>query len=401
MVGIKQEIIERQLELAEKLEEERLVGYQDEIYQLRSQAKRYEALIALGKLLSSSLNFENIQKRAINKIRELLGCEHIVLYISDEDTKNLDGRRNESSERFSLPIDELTFAGTCAHYRAVLHIHDARNDMRMAREKRVHSDIHFKNIILAPLASKGEVFGVLEAINSKSTGGDFDAEDLFFLEAIANKLTFMIESVRLVDRLQKQFFQVCQSMGDVILKRDRYTGGHTKRVAFFSEMIGKEMGMSSEELHELKLSAIMHDIGKVGIDDKILKKQGHLTPDEFEVMKTHPRVGFEIIERIEGLKRISDGVRFHHERPDGKGYPYGLKGDSIPVIAQIISVADTFDAMVSNRPYRKGLDPYIAYQEIKDNSGTQFCEDVVKAFERAFLKSLMYKRSRPALKEVA
>lgn len=400
-MSMKNEIFELQRELAEELESPRLNRFEDELYQLRSQVKRYEALISLGKLLSTSLDFENIQKKAINKIRELLGAEHLVLYIADEFGKELVGRRNDSSEKASLAIDELTFAGTCAHYRAILHIHDARNDMRMAREKRVHSDINFRTILLAPLVQKGEVLGVIEAINSKSQGGDFDKEDLYFIEAVANKLTSTIESVRLFNRLQRQFYQVCESMGDVILKRDRYTGGHTKRVAYFSEMIGREMGMSSDELKDLKLSAILHDIGKVGIDDTILKKQGHLTQEEFEIMKTHPRLGDEIVGKIEGLKGIVDGVRFHHERPDGKGYPYGLKGDDIPVVAQIISVADTFDAMVSNRPYRKGLDPFIAYQEIKDNCGTQFGEKVVLAFERAFLKSLMYKRSRPALKEVA
>lgn len=395
------EIFELQRELAEELESPRLNRYEDELYQLRSQVKRYEALISLGKLLSTSLDFENIQKKAINRIRELLGAEHLVLYIADESGTELHGKRNESSEKVTLPIDDLTFAGTCAHYRAVLHIHDARNDMRMAREKRVHPDVHFSNILLAPLVLKGEVLGVIEAINSKSAAGDFDDEDLYFIEAVANKLTSTIESDRLLNKLQRQFYQVCESMGDVILKRDRYTGGHTKRVAFFSEMIGREMGMTSEELKELKLSAILHDIGKVGIDDTILKKQGHLTAEEFAVMKTHPRLGDEIVGRIEGFKSVVDGVRFHHERPDGKGYPYGLKGDSIPVVAQIISVADTFDAMISNRPYRKGLDPFIAYQEILENSGTQFGVSVVKAFERAFLKSLMYKRSRPALREVA
>lgn len=395
------EIFELQRALAEELESPRLNRYEDELYQLRSQVKRYEALISLGKLLSTSLDFENIQKKAINRIRELLGAEHLVLYIADESGRELHGKRNESSEKVTLPIDDLTFAGTCAHYRAVLHIHDARNDMRMAREKRVHPDVQFSNILLAPLVLKGEVLGVIEAINSKSSAGDFDDEDLYFIEAVANKLTSTIESDRLLNKLQRQFYQVCESMGDVILKRDRYTGGHTKRVAFFSEMIGREMGMTSEELKELKLSAILHDIGKVGIDDTILKKQGHLTAEEFAVMKTHPRLGDEIVGRIEGFKSVVDGVRFHHERPDGKGYPYGLKGDSIPVVAQIISVADTFDAMISNRPYRKGLDPFIAYQEILENSGTQFGVSVVKAFERAFLKSLMYKRSRPALREVA
>ncbi len=395
------EILSKILEVSDELSSSKLEGTQEELYYLRSKIKRYEALISLGKLVSTSMDFENVQKRIVTKLKELMGCEHIIFYRLDPNTTTLVGRRNEHSEKVVLPVDENTFAGACAYYSAILHINDVRSDIRYGRELRYFSDINYSNMILAPLVSKGEVFGVIQAINSKSPEGDFDADDFYFIEAIANKLTALLESFNLFDKLQAQFYQVCQAMGDVTLKRDRYTGGHTKRVAYFSEMIGKELDMSPAELQEIKLSAILHDIGKISIADSILKKKGHLTSDEFAVMKNHPHTGFEIIGHIEALQKAGDGVRYHHERPDGKGYPYGLKGDEIPLIAQIISVADTFDAMISNRPYRKGLDPMIAYKEIKDNAGTQFSQVVVDAFERAFTKSLMYKRSRPKLKRVA
>ncbi|MCK5884673.1 MAG: HD domain-containing protein [Bacteriovoracaceae bacterium] len=395
------EMFSKLLELSSSLSFSKNGGTEEELYYLRSKMKRYEALISLGKLVSSSMDFKNVQKKAISKIRELMGCEHIIFYRLDPITSTLVGRRNEHSEKVSLPVDENTFAGASAHYNAVLHIHDVRSDIRYGRELRYFSDITYHNMILAPLVSKGEVLGVIQAINSKSPDGDFDNDDLYFIEAIATKLTALLESFSLFDKLQSQFFQVCQAMGDVTLKRDRYTGGHTKRVAYFSEMIGKEMDMSPAELKEIKLSSILHDIGKISIEDSILKKQGHLTNDEFAVMKNHPHTGYEIIGHIEALKKVGDGVRYHHERPDGKGYPYGLKGDEIPLIAQIISVADTFDAMISNRPYRKGLDPMIAYKEIIDNAGTQFSQIVVNAFESAFTKSVMFKRLRPKLSNVA
>jgi HD-GYP domain-containing protein (c-di-GMP phosphodiesterase class II) len=139
------------------------------------------------------------------------------------------------------------------------------------------------------------------------------------------------------------------------------------------------------------LAAVLHDIGKIGIEDKILKKRAPLTEDEFKVMKEHPALGYEILGHIESLSVVVDGMRFHHERPDGKGYPFGLKGDEIPLIASIISVADTFDAMISNRPYRKGLPPMVAWDEIVSNRGTQFCARVVDAFDRAFRKTKMYR----------
>jgi len=191
-----------------------------------------------------------------------------------------------------------------------------------------------------------------------------------------------------------QFIQVVEALADTISKKDSYTGGHTKRVAHFAKMIGTEMGLTWEDMNDLKLSAVLHDIGKIGIEDAILKKSTALTDEEFKVMRDHPRLGYEILKNVESLSEVVDGMRFHHERPDGKGYPYGLKGDEIPVIAMIISVADTFDAMISTRPYRKGLPPMVAFQEIIDNSGTQFSEFVVDAFSRWFKKTKMYAPNR-------
>lgn len=388
-------------EVSEELDKDKISSFEDELYYLRSKMTRYEALISLGKLLSSSLSFTNVHKKAATKIKELLGCEHLILYLKDPKTNTLIGRQTEHSEKIVIPCNENTFAGSCAHYGATLHIEDVRSDIRFGRELRYFDNIKYKNMLLAPIVSKGNTFGVIQAINSKSTTGDFDSDDFDFIEAIANKLTSSFESLRLFDELQDQFFQVCEALGEVTFQRDQYTGGHTKRVAFFSEMIGKEMDMSPEELQELRLSAILHDIGKISIEDKILKKKEQLTADEFAIMKAHPQTGYEIIAHIEALKGVVDGVRYHHERYDGKGYPCGLKGDEIPVTAQIISVADTFDAMISNRPYRKGLDPIIALEEIIECKGTQFSYTVVDAFESYFKKSTMYQKTKPKLKIVA
>ena len=180
-------------------------------------------------------------------------------------------------------------------------------------------------------------------------------------------------------------------MVDAISKKDRYTAGHTRRVSHFAQQIGVEMGLSHMEMRQLRLSAVLHDIGKIGIEDKILKKSDKLNDEEFSIMKYHPRLGFEILGHIEGLEEVIDGMKYHHERPDGKGYPYGLKGDEIPLNAMIISVADTFDAMISTRPYRKGLPPMFAYEEILRFRGTQFSNNVVDSFEQAFKKTRMYK----------
>jgi HD-GYP domain-containing protein (c-di-GMP phosphodiesterase class II) len=185
-----------------------------------------------------------------------------------------------------------------------------------------------------------------------------------------------------------------------ISKKDTYTGGHTKRVGMFAEMICDELDCDDQFKREVAISAVIHDIGKIGIPDQILKKESPLTDEEFEIMKQHPSLGEEILKKIPGFENISLGVSCHHERHDGKGYPKGLKGDEIPLIAKIVSLSDAFDAMISTRPYRKAISPMDAFEMLKSSRGTQFDKKVFDAFEKAFLNSNISKRYRENLKKV-
>lgn len=356
-----------------------------------SKLEKYEGLIKLGQLTSSSQDYKTIQKQAELKIKKLLHCEKVVIYTYDEKANVLthNFRTDKGDNIVNISLDENTFVGSCAHFCAVLHIKDPMSELRLKRSPQYLQEIKPRSLLLIPLLSKGEIMGVIEVINSLEE--IFDEEDIHFAEAIANQLTMTIENVRLIQKLQNQFIQVVEALADAIGKKDAYTGGHTKRVRHFAEKIGRELDLAFEDMNNLRLAAVLHDIGKIGIEDKILKKESALTNEEFLVMKEHPRLGFEILGHIESLADVVDGMRYHHERPDGKGYPFGLKGDEIPVIAMIISVADTFDAMISNRPYRKGLPPMVAWKEILDNRGTQFSERVVDAFDQAFKKTKMYK----------
>jgi HD-GYP domain-containing protein (c-di-GMP phosphodiesterase class II) len=177
--------------------------------------------------------------------------------------------------------------------------------------------------------------------------------------------------------------------------KDEYTGDHVRRVAAFSTAIARRLRLDGEELREVALAALLHDVGKVWVDDNVLGKSGRLTDDEWAEMKRHPQFGWGALvgehkERSDGgatknmWKRIANGLLLHHERPDGHGYPFGLRGEEIPLLARIIAVADTFDAMTSDRPYRKALSAQTAYDEILRCRGTQFCEKVVDAFAQAF-----------------
>ena len=164
--------------------------------------------------------------------------------------------------------------------------------------------------------------------------------------------------------------------------KDPYTNGHSKRVAAYTRLIAKEFGYEGEELDRIYYIALLHDCGKIGVPDNILGKPGKLTDEEFEIIKSHTVRGGDVLKNISLMPEISIGARSHHERPDGRGYPQGLSGDEIPRVAQIIAVADCFDAMYSDRPYRKRINFDKAVSIIKEVSGTQLTPDVVDAFLR-------------------
>ena len=170
------------------------------------------------------------------------------------------------------------------------------------------------------------------------------------------------------------------TMAASIDARDRYTSGHSLRVAYWGREIAKQIGLSSEKVDEVYFGGILHDIGKIGIEDEILNKKGRLTPEEYDKIKQHTVIGYEIIKQAGMFHELLPVIRSHHERVDGKGYPDGLVGNEIPLIARILAVSDAFDAMVADRPYRKGLPIDQALQEIRRGAGTQFDEELASHF---------------------
>jgi HD-GYP domain-containing protein (c-di-GMP phosphodiesterase class II) len=181
-------------------------------------------------------------------------------------------------------------------------------------------------------------------------------------------------------------------------EKDPYTRGHSDRVAKYSLIIGKELTLSEQELDRLRIAALLHDVGKIGVDDRVLKKPGALTAEEFQLMKQHPSKGANIMRPVAQLKEMLPGIELHHECVDGKGYPYGLKADQIPLMARIIAVADTLDAITTNRPYQSGMDLEFALKRIHELTGTKFDPTVTTALESAIANGKIH--LTPALVEV-
>ncbi len=196
-----------------------------------------------------------------------------------------------------------------------------------------------------------------------------------------------IEGSSQVQTIKKEFFELSiRSLLSALKCKDDYTWGHSLRVAYFCVSVGKELGLTDEELYELEVSALFHDLGKIGVPDSVLRKPSRLTDEEFLEMKLHPNKTFEILQDFPIFNKMAINAKFHHERFDGRGYPEGLKGEAIPFFARIILIADTFDAMTSTRPYRKGLPFEVAFAELREFAGSQFDPIVVEKFISSMTK---------------
>jgi len=230
-----------------------------------------------------------------------------------------------------------------------------------------------------PMRTSKRVLGVLN-INCKNDGTAFTEGDLKLLSILANQAAAALENSRLFASLQETYLTTIQSLVLLLEHRDAYTYGHSARVTSISVELGKRLGMSPDEIENLRVAATLHDIGKVGVPDTILNKPGALTDDEWAIVKRHPVIGYDIIAPISFLENATAVVKYHHERHDGKGYPEGRSQDDLPLDVKTVIIADAYDAMNSDRAYRKALAPEEIKEQIIYNSGTQFDPDVATAF---------------------
>lgn len=348
--------------------------------------EQLNTLTELSALINSTLDTGEIRERAIVAAIRLLDAEAGSLILIDQDSGDMFfevaiGDKGDKVKEIRLKKGE-GIAGWVAEKGEAIIIHDVQSDQRFFKTADKRSTFITRDMVCVPVKTKDKVIGVLEAINREN--GIFDEEDKEALTSLANQVAIAIENANLYQELREVFYGTAQALAETIEKRDPYTGGHTKRVMNYSIAIGKAMGLSKKEIEDLRLAAILHDVGKIGVRDNILLKEDRLDPEELEKMNMHPQYGADILNHIKKLKDIIPGVRGHHERIDGKGYPDNLKDGDIPTIARIIAVADTFDAMTTDRPYRKAMRSETAFEELRKNSGIQFDKDVVEAFIRGY-----------------
>ncbi len=262
-----------------------------------------------------------------------------------------------------------------------------------------HLRKNIRSVIVHPLMAKGKVLGILVLIRTEKRISPFTTGQLHSLSIIASKAASAIENSRLYEELKESYLQTLTALANAVEARDIYTRGHTERVRYMAELLGRQMGWSEEEIWEVKMGGILHDIGKIGVPDAILNKAETLTHEEFETMKQHPISGAKILEGISFLAPAVPYVLYHHERFDGKGYPFGLRNDQIPIQGRLMAVVDTFDAMTSDRPYRKAKNFKMALKEIRECASTQFDPHIAELFLNAWEKGLVNRRKLKIKKE--
>jgi HD-GYP domain-containing protein (c-di-GMP phosphodiesterase class II) len=344
----------------------------------------YEMLLEVGIKLSGTLDLTTVLELALQHAEHVCHAEASSIWELDEDRQDLffrivRGRAAGAIRGMRLPLGE-GIVGSVAQSAEAEVVNEVTADPRWHGDP--SGSFKTRAILAVPLLAQGRVIGVVQLLNPVDRER-FSEGDLWRMRQFAAILAPTLQNARLWAAQRRQFVTMATVLAEALEKRDPYTGGHVRRVVSYSVMLGKEMGLDAEALRDLWLAATLHDIGKIGVPDRILGKPAPLDADEVEIMKRHTVFGAEIVTPLSN-PQVLLGVRSHHERLDGQGYPDGLTDPEIPLGARIIAVADTFDAMTTSRPYRTELPLEQAAAEIIAASGTQLCPRVVAAFRSLF-----------------
>ena len=353
--------------------------------EIERRLEEQESLLEIGVALAETLQPRQVLETALAKAEELCAAETSSIWELDEASGELFFRlvRGAAAPEIGnvrVPLGS-GIVGSVALTGRAERIDEVSRDARWRGD--ISEQFDTRAMLVVPLVSRGKVIGVLQMLNGLDRGA-FTDDDLRRMRLFAGPVATALANARLYAQLERTFVESVTALAEAVERRDPYTGGHIQRVVAYSVLIADEMGLPPAELETLRLGATLHDIGKIAVPDQILRKPGPLDDEEAEVMRRHTVDGAAIVSRIGNLAPILPIVRNHHERLDGQGYPDGLAGDQIELLARIVAVADTFDAITTSRPYRAGLDPETAAREIRKDAGSRLCPTVVAAFERLY-----------------
>jgi putative nucleotidyltransferase with HDIG domain len=369
---------------------ESFLGLEGEIENLSSEIVRvYEELSLIQKIsgrLGNEMDVERICRLVLEDADKVLSVNTLFIMLIDAEREELVtrfaiGRDGESILGFRVPRAE----GLIGH---VFRQGEPVTVCNIVVDGRLQLPYPAKSVLCVPLIADTKPVGMLIATD-KLSGEEFWSQELQLMGIFASEVSSSLQKANLYEEINKLFLSTVEAMATAIDAKDPYTYGHSRRVAELSVAISTELGMPKERIRKLELASLLHDIGKIGTPESILRKPGMLDHEEYEKIKEHPAKGAEILSMIAEFKEIVTWIRHHHEWYDGKGYPDCIAAEQIPLEARILAVADSYDAMTSDRPYRKGMPSDTVLKIMGQFSRSQFDPVVLDAFERCLMQGVV------------
>jgi putative nucleotidyltransferase with HDIG domain len=348
---------------------------------IQERMRELTLLYEITQEISASLNLDETLHSITSKVTDVLKLERCSILLYDEKTDRLSivasrGLSKEIITETAIPKGSH-ISGWVLEHKEAIFVSDIESDERF--KSRSSEKYYTSSFISVPLIIKGNAIGVIN-VNNKKTHEPFTEHDFRLIKGIAREAAIAIANATLYSDLKKTCMETVIALTSAIDAKDHYTNWHSEQVMHFATAIAAEMHLPPAEIEKIRQACLLHDIGKIAVHDAVLMKQEKLTDEEWEEMKSHVTKSVEILRPLGFLQHIIYLVEEHHERYDGNGYPNQLKGEDILLGARIMSVADSFSAMVSERPYSQPLSRDRAIEELIKNKGTQFDPDVVDAF---------------------
>jgi HD-GYP domain-containing protein (c-di-GMP phosphodiesterase class II) len=361
---------------------------------------RLSRLYDIVRSLNSIIEIEKLLNQILASAAQMVEARGGFVMLADAEGRTLryevtSGRASSGLKGQVLPVDMRSVPGMVAMRGVACTLNDVSRTTYYASQKSTNG-YTIKKLLCVPLKVQGRVTGVVQVMD-KVSGEDFNRDDQKLLEAMSDAAAVAIENVRLLeaerkktellkqalDELHRTYRATVQALTGLLDARDEATHGHSNRVTVLALRLARALGINDPvRLRTIEQGARLHDIGKIGVRDSILRKPGPLDEHEWEHMRTHPELGYRMLKDIEFFREALPIVRYHHERYDGSGYPCGLEGEHIPLEARIFAVVDAFDAIMSERPYKRARSFEQAIATLMEDSGKHFDPQVVRAFLR-------------------
>jgi len=364
-----------ELEQRERNDSQRDVEFMQLSDELEQTYEEISLMHTLTRNLQISRGPAELAELCLMQMHELVRSAGNVIWIAEKD-----GTRH-FLVRGELPFDELGMA------RLISHFEDHDWSRPLVRNNLANSSLAddfpgLQNLIIVPVSEGNCRFGWIVSCNLL-THREFGTIEASLISSVATILGTHVRNIHLYREHEELLLSFVRSLVSTLEAKDPYTRGHSERVALIGRRLGEELGLPADELRDIYVAGLLHDIGKIGVDDGIIRKSEMLTAEEFRRIREHPMIGYTILNGLKNLQRILPGVRNHHETYSGKGYPDGLAGEDIPLMARILAVADSYDAMKSDRPYRKGMPRAKIEAIFREGTNDQWDGEVIDAYFHA------------------